>query len=111
MTTTALARSTDLPTSKMAAKSVRPAPNAMRLLSEFAKKSQTSEDAGTAAGLLHTGYWKRVSDLVRAGYIVPRRDPKTDRLMMRTNTSGRKAQVWIITGQGRAALSEYHKAL
>lgn len=104
-TITALARTTDLSTSKEAAKSVKPTPLMMRLLSVFAKKSMTSEMAGEQADLLHTGYWKRVSDLVRVGYIEPR--TQGGKNLTWATRSGRQAQVWKITAAGREALRAY----
>jgi hypothetical protein len=74
-----------------------------RLLEQFAKKSMTSEEAGEAAGLLHTGYWKRVSDLARHHIITPR-FTASGKPMLRITSSGRKAQVWQITDAGREEL-------
>lgn len=104
--TTALARKIDPITSKMAADSVKPKPYMMRLLEQFAKRSQTSEMAAERADLLHIGYWKRVSDLRRAGWITVRTDLKGTPLMW-FNASGRRALVWKITDEGREALRTY----
>lgn len=44
-----------------------------RLLAAFvaARTGLTAEEAGHAAGLSHTGYWKRVSELETLGYLTP----------------------------------------
>lgn len=104
--TTALARKTDPITSKMAADSVKPKPYMMRLLEQFARYSQTSEMAAESADLLRVGYWKRVSDLRRAGWITIRTDLNGEPMMW-LNESGRKALVWKITTEGREALRRY----
>lgn len=104
--TTALARKTDPITSKMAADSVSPKSYMMRLLEQFAKKSQTSEMAADKADLLGIGYWKRVSDLRRVGWITVRTDFR-GAPMTWVNESGRKALVWKITDEGREALRRY----
>lgn len=101
----ALARNTDPSTSKAAAKSVKTTPLMMRLLAIFAKKSMTSEMAAEEADLLHIGYWKRVSDLLRVGYIEPRTQGGVN--LTWVNRSGRQAQVWKITAAGREALRAY----
>lgn len=119
MTATVLARSTDPITSKAAAATVKTLTQKERLLLEFAQRSGTAEEAGERAGLLHTGYWKRVSDLVREGLITERtqgnrpsdpslvyvvyRDGKAAYAMMRPQRSGKNALVWKITERGRVA--------
>lgn len=106
MTATTLARTTDPITSKMAAKTVRPTPLLMKLLDQFAKRSQTAEMAGHAAGLsARNGSWKRVSDLKNAGYVEVRSSPRGP--LMWLNLSGRKALVLKITPAGREALRAY----
>jgi predicted transcriptional regulator len=93
----------------MAAKTVRPSSMMFRLLEQFAKKSQTSEEAATGANLLHTGYWKRASDLANQGWIEERRKPGGS-IFTTMNRSGRQAIVWKITPSGRTALREYKAA-
>jgi|SRR6059058_811671 len=101
------ARVSDPITSHMAAESIKgtTSPLAMRLLKEFRKRSGTSEDAAYRADLHRTGYWKRVSDLLKSGYIEARL--QGGKPMLDFNTSGRKAQIWKITPAGRAALRAY----
>lgn len=50
-----------------------PHTQAQRLLAVFADfpEGLTADQAAAAADLLHTGYWKRVSDLTRDGLIEP----------------------------------------
>jgi len=111
LSTLSKARTTDPETSKEAARLLRTGnSHAFMLLREFAKKSMTAEQAGIQAGLDTTGYWKRVSDLKRAGFIRPRMmdGGKPMRLMTR---SGRYAEVLIITGLGRDALRQHKAAL
>jgi len=110
MTATALARKTDPVTSKIAAKTVKTQPYKNLLLLEFAQKSQTSEEAAEKAGLLHTGYWKRVSDLFNARLIRPRLKSNGD-LMTRTGLSGKEQTVWIITEEGRNAVREIKNSM
>lgn len=75
------------------------------LLAEFAaapRDGYTADEVGRAAGLLHTGYWKRVSDLKRDGLIAPlRRDGKP---VTRLGRSGSLQSVLVITPRGVAAL-------
>jgi hypothetical protein len=94
----------------MAAKTVRPSSMMFRLLEQFAKKSQSSEEAATSASLLHTGYWKRVSDLANQGWVEERRKPNGE-IFTTMNFSGRQATVWKITPSGRTALKEYKAAM
>jgi hypothetical protein len=65
------------------------------------KKGLTAEQAGQVAGLMGTGYWKRVSDLSNS-YLI---DPKEDYgvYVTRKTTSGRDAVVWVISEEGKAA--------
>lgn len=97
------ARTTDPETSKDAGRQLTTGTLAMRLLAEFAKKSMTAEMAGIAAGLLGTGYWKRVSDLKRDGYLIERRGPDGCEMRWPT-TSGRHGVVLKITESGRDLL-------
>lgn len=88
------------------------------LLLEFAQRSLTSEEAAERAGLLGTGYWKRVSDLFNEGLITERTQPNVPNghpvyfttsgkyAVMRLNHSGKHALVWKITDKGRAAVRE-----
>lgn len=63
----------------------------------------TADEAGRLSGLEHTGYWKRVSDLLRAGLLVEALDssgyPAT-----RPGRSGSAQRVLRITDRGREAL-------
>jgi len=72
-----------------------------RLLAVYADipEGLTAEQAAAAADLLHTGYWKRVSDLTRDGFIAPTyRDghPVTAR-----SSSGYQQRVLAITPAGK----------
>lgn len=108
-TMTARARRTDIKSSHEAAASVNVGPFAYQLLAQFAKRSMTAEEANFEIGPRGLpGYWKRVSDLKEAGYI-EHRGARAGRAMYGVNLSGRKAAVWIITPEGRAALKESKK--
>ena len=65
----------------------------------------TSQEAAEWACLLHTGYWKRVSDLQNLQFIAVRPG------VLRLNSSGRKGQVWEITLDGRLYLKQAMAAL
>lgn len=106
MPTTTLARTSDPITSKMAAPSPASKTLMVMLLEQFVKKSMTAEEAGTAARLLHIGYWKRVSDLKNYGWIMPRAGANGKPLLS-VNRSGKKAQVYVITATGRQALRSF----
>lgn len=109
MTLRTLARNTDPVTSHMAAASVRPVPNRMRMLEQFSRTPQTTEQAAEAAGLLRIGicYWKRVSELAQDGWITEHRDSSGIPLVL-PNRSGRKALVYTITDDGREALRRFN---
>lgn len=75
-------------------------------------KGLTAEEAGGRANLLGTGYWKRVSDLVRDGYIETVYVGKTSFVAKtRTGSSGRPALVNRITSTGRLHLADVTKSL
>jgi len=103
-----LVRNTDPATSHLAAASVRPVPNRMRMLRQFARTPQTTEQAAEAAGLLRIGicYWKRVSELAQVGWVTEHRDSSGVPLVL-PNRSGRKAMVYAITKEGREALHRF----
>jgi len=98
------ARATDPLTSLFAAADVgdrRPALMDI-LLAAYADAGATGltpEQAASDTDLLHTGYWKRVSDLKKLRLIIV--TP-----FLRTNASGRQAQVYRITLEGRAWLKQ-----
>lgn len=103
----AKARNTDPRTSKDAAKSVKPQAQMMALLKAFKKSSgkigitaETAYAVATQMGawVTPTGYWKRVSDLQQAGFI--RESGYTA-----TASSGRQARCFVITAEGRKAVS------
>lgn len=64
----------------------------------------TSDEAGTKANLLHTGYWKRCSDLYRAGFIMTVLDDE-GRPVVRKGLSGSGQEVRKITSKGRSWLA------
>lgn len=103
----ALARSSDPQTSKDAAKAmrIRSASQKAALLREYADSDGlTDEEAGMLSGLAHqkAGYWKRCSELRKAGYIVKTGD-------VRQGSTGMAQDVCVITQAGRAALSQANK--
>ena len=71
------------------------------LLSVFADfpDGLTAEQAAAAADLLHTGYWKRVSDLQRDGFIAPMY--RDGREVTARASSGLMQRVLSITPAGR----------
>lgn len=96
----------------------------MLLLAAFADAGTTgltAEEAGSDADLLHTGYWKRVSDLANNAYISTKQksvtvhgmwgDYKKWEPVTRIGTSGRQQQVWTVTTWGRNALAAYKRDL
>lgn len=98
MTTSTLARATDPLTSHIAAEpSATRYAQAEHLLSAFAgvKGGLTAEEAAEKVALTHTGYWKRISELLRAGYL------QVDRFeVTRMGSSGRPQRVLHITARG-----------
>lgn len=77
---------------------IKPGTYAFTLLTSFktaGAKGFTAEEAAVDASLEHTGYWKRVSDLLRAGFL--RKTSKT-----RLGVSERPQAVLVITPEGRA---------
>jgi hypothetical protein len=107
----ALARSSDPQTSKDAAKAmrIRSASQKAALLREYADPAifnagLTDEEAGRLSGLDRqgAGYWKRCSELRKAGYIVKTGD-------VRQGSTGMAQDVCVITQAGLAALSQATK--
>lgn len=105
----AKARNTDPRTSKDAARSFNPKAQAMTMLKVFSKLEYPSVGL-TAEGAYRqtlsmrnayvspTGYWKRVSDLLAAGYL-----KATD--YVATGSSGREQRCYLITEKGKKALT------
>jgi len=94
-----LARRTDPATSKEAAASLHRNTLLRSLLIEFGRADLTAEEAGTRAGLDESsGYWKRVSDLLNAGYIEP--VIVDGEMLTRIASSGRQQRVLRITSKG-----------
>lgn len=98
-----LARNTDPATSHHGAVDVadRAPTQKERLLSVYASHPSglTADEAGRLAGLLHTGYWKRCSDLARDGLIEPLL--VDGHPMHRRGIAGSDQQVRVITRLGR----------
>lgn len=69
------------------------------LVFEAHPMGRTAEEAGREAELLHTGYWKRVSDLLKASLL-------EDTLTERMSSAGSAQRVLAITGKGKAALAK-----
>ena len=109
MTTAMLVRNTDPTTSHMAAASVETSrvSNRDRMLKAYDDTFHglTAEEAGQAAGLLHTGYWKRVSELIQLGFIA-----QSEFEEMRPGRSGRYQRVMHITEAGQHRLDEIASA-
>ena len=64
-----------------------------RLAVVYRAGSCTDDEAGTQAGLAHTGYWKRCSDLRKANIIEPTGETRAGR-------SGEQQQVCRLTAFG-----------
>jgi len=99
-----LARVSDPETSQKAAVAAeRRAPSQRdRLLSAYmtaGDRGLTDEEAGAAAGLSGSGYWKRCSDLRNLGLIAPLGP-------VRQVSSGLMAQVCVITPEGWRRMDE-----
>jgi len=69
----------------------------LRCFAEAGEEGLTAYEAGVVAGLLHVGYWKRVSDLMNAGLI-----EKTGG--SRLVGTGKWQMVLVITEAGESAL-------
>lgn len=104
-----LARNTDPTTSHMAGASVEASrvTNRDRMLMTYEGNAHglTADEAGAAADLLHTCYWKRVSELAALGYIEP-----SEHDAMRPGRSGRYQRVLFLTDAGRQRLAEIKAA-
>lgn len=98
----ALARKDDPGTSKKAARSLERESSLMALLSEFATRDLTFEEAAHAAGIDPWQASKRVSDLANAGYVEP--IITEDGPLTRKGQSGRQQRVLRITMPGSDAL-------
>jgi len=102
------ARTSDPETSHRAAKSVkfRASSQQARLLVAYdcaSLRGLTDQEAGEMTGLINQpgcGYWKRCSDLRRAGYIVPTGET-------RTSSAGEQQRVCVITLLGRSVASTF----
>lgn len=97
-----LFRNTDPVTSALGARDVKPrrTSQAMRLLAEYLHRDGlTDEEAGLFAGLIHTGYWKRCSDLRSQGFIF---DTGTTRI----SSAGSLMMVCGITPEGMDLLEQ-----
>jgi hypothetical protein len=96
-----LARAADPATSHQAGHEVRDSRKtlARALLAAYRDaypRGLTAEEAATAAGVLHTGYWKRCSDLRKSALIVPTGET-------RVAFSGMHQDVCVCTDAGRIA--------
>lgn len=102
-----LARRGDPTTSHTAAARLRPGTQRRRLLAAYAEADfgLTADEAGAAAGLLHTGYWKRCSDLLHLGLIHPVYGVDAT-VATRPGRSGQPQEVRAITDLGRRVLGE-----
>lgn len=104
MPTATLARANDPLTSLWAAASVAGKTANMQdsLLAAFAldKKGMIAQDAAYEADLLHTGYWKRVSELLKSGYLEDTGHTEV------AQTTGRRQRVLRITADGRDRLKD-----
>lgn len=90
------ARRSDPPTSHDAARTVslRAGTQATRIAMAYRAHGDLIDDeAGAIAGLLHAGYWKRCSDLRRAGIIEPTGETRPGR-------SGEQQRVCRLTPLG-----------
>ena len=102
LTFPAEARETDPGTSKAAARAMQPEALRTRLLRTYNtrlagfKGGLTDDEAGYQANV-RSGWWKRCSDLRKAGLIV-------DTGLRRSSDSGHPQMVCAITDEGRAAL-------
>lgn len=92
-----LVRMSDPETSHQAARGDRVA-SRVRLLRAFYGVNLTSEEAAHRSGLDPWQASKRVSDLLRLGYVVPTGE-------LRTGSSGRQQRVLAITTEGKGALA------
>ena len=104
MTMTTLARATDPMTSHLAAEETTTKVthrDALLFTFEGKKWGQTADEAAKEAGLLDTGYWKRISDLHTAGLLVEDQFEST-----RPGRSGRLQRVLHITAKGLARLDD-----
>jgi hypothetical protein len=120
------ARKTDKVTSKVAATDTKARKSQRILLLEAFVSAGTSgltaEEAGDIADLLHTGYWKRVSDLLYSGMIteVPGKTVTKDSFWgspykvrmpkTRVTSAGRSAAVFKVTAKGKDTLKKANKA-
>ena len=104
------ARHSDPETSHLAAKSVklRAGTQQARLLVAYdcaSLRGLTDQEAGEMTGLINQpgcGYWKRCSDLRRAGYIMFTGET-------RTSNAGEQQRVCVITFLGRSVASTFVK--
>lgn len=95
-----ITRSPDHPTSRRAAEQVKPRRinQTIRLLVAYSSHVDlTAEEASVACNLEKSCYWKRVGELLAAGYI-------TETGHARKATTGSDQRVCKITAQGQAML-------
>lgn len=95
-----ITRSPDHPTSRRAAEQVKPRRinQTIRLLVAYSSHVDlTAEEASVACNLEKSCYWKRVGELLAAGYI-------TETGYARKATTGSDQRVCKITAQGQAML-------
>ena len=95
-----ITRSPDHPTSRRAAEQVKPRRinQTIRLLVAYSSHVDlTAEEASVACNLEKSCYWKRVGELLAAGYII-------ETGYARKATTGSDQRVCKITAQGQAML-------
>jgi predicted ArsR family transcriptional regulator len=103
-----IARTTDPTTSHAGAKDVeprRPTHKTLLLREVYRHGALTADEAAEAAGLEHTGYWKRISDLIREGLLTPVVDEVTGDVVTRPGRSGSAQRVLRLTAKGREVVS------
>lgn len=101
-----LARATDPATSHAGAMAVRLRAGSQKhalLMEVYRHGALTADEAGNAADLLHTGYWKRISDLLNEGLLEPVLD-SSGYPLTRPGRSGSGQRVLQVTDRGREAL-------
>lgn len=91
----------NIPTSKVTKVSTAIGPQQRKLLTAYAiagSAGMTNFEAGEAARLLHTCYWKRCGELRRKGYIATTGKERYN------PSSGYRQMIHVITAAGRKAL-------
>ena len=88
------ARRTDKATSHAAARTINPTHKArLQAVFDSITGGLTAEEAARRAGLRHTGYWKRISDLHNDGWLIPLEE--NGRPVTRVASTGRRVTVWV----------------